>query len=780
MERRELESRALLKDALEKQQAKLRSLAESQAAEEAAAAQAEAAVRDARSAALAEACAGAEALVRLTGGGGSRVEREAALAKAWRLPSRSPDADVQALVSRECERAASSGALPALLGALSLHAGDADACAAACAAVRNIVGGKADLGPAFLEAGGGRPLLAALARHAGVEAVCRAACGAVLNLALVEGLGVPLKAAGALPLLSAAQSRHPGLQGLVAGALKCLGPDLSPEREGAAEVGAAEERVEVAAVLAQVEVKATEASAVGHASESRDESGLGTSSADGVPEDVGDMGGSQQALDQPQGGGTLPELRADSRGAQPPQARLGRSARGGGGGGGAAEMGEIKATNKVEVGALEPSEAAASPPTASTLAPSPFSEVVTMIGGTEAEILAGLSLLLQQTGGPGNAAEREEFLSVRHLPPPAEQAASFSSAGAIPALLGVLKGAHDAEVAGLACAGLRNLLAALGAEECAAVVAAGGVPLLVRTLTAHAASSAVCAPAVGALFNVSQANVALRPALAAEGVAAAVARVPAEVASGGVARRLLEGITGTRERMATPLLPAAVIAAGAAQRWAAAAGAAALVTLTGGEGAYGQRERVLAAEGAAYDARCAAVVAAGATPALCAALERHVDDASVCALAATALRNLLSTPDEKLVRVVVGEGAAPPLVAALHAHAAVEGVAKPAAGAIFNAVAVKGVTEAVGAVDGVMLALSLAAARVPAAAEHARGAMRRLHLASAERARASAAPLHPAPAQRAGASAAALAVAPAAIVPIVVPVVAVAAACVLT
>ena len=66
-------------------------------------------------------------------------------------------------------------------------------------------------------------------------------------------------------------------------------------------------------------------------------------------------------------------------------------------------------------------------------------DIVALLGTDEQ--LAGLSLVCELTGGSGNAAEREAHLASRHLPPPDAQAAAFGSAGAVPALLGALRGA---------------------------------------------------------------------------------------------------------------------------------------------------------------------------------------------------------------------------------------------------------------------------------------------------------------------------------------------------
>jgi hypothetical protein len=351
-----------------------------------------------------------------------------------------------------------------------------------------------------------------------------------------------------------------------------------------------------------------------------------------------------------------------------------------------------------------------------------FVEVVAII---EIGDINGFELLAELSGGLGSVPERAAHLAARHLPSPAEQAEGFSTAGAIPAVLGALKGdALPPAAAAFACAGLRNLLSSLGVDECAAVVAAGGAAALVRALRAHAAAPAVCAPAAGALFNISQAHPVLRPALAEAGAAAALAGAPPEVAGGGVARLLLDSLAEVVGRPPTPTLPAAILAAGAAQRWAAAAGAAELCALTGGEGGFAARERVLVAQGTSYDARIGMVAATGAIPALLIALELHGSHVAVVAPAVAALRNLASST-EKVAREVAGGGAMPLLVAALRAHGGKEAVAVPAAGALLNILGVKELVAQVGAVEGVGDAL-VAAAR--AAGEVALKALARLGL----------------------------------------------------
>jgi hypothetical protein len=176
---------------------------------------------------------GAEALVELLGGNGGKQEREAALADAHHLVAKDLYAR-ERLMNCQCDLAASLGALPALAAALARHAEDAATCAAAAAAVRNIVGSRSHLAVQFVEAGGVPSLLAALSRHDGVEAVAVAVVGAAHNLSFVEGARAPLKAGGALALLAAAGEAHPGARDLAADAMERIATvSKHPEAEPA-------------------------------------------------------------------------------------------------------------------------------------------------------------------------------------------------------------------------------------------------------------------------------------------------------------------------------------------------------------------------------------------------------------------------------------------------------------------------------------------------------------------------------------------------------------------
>jgi hypothetical protein len=146
-----------------------------------------------------------------------------------------------------CDNAASLEAVPALVSVLTRHADDVDACSSACAALRNLVGGRTPLALAVAEAGGVPPLLAALSAHGGSEALARAAVGAVQNVAFYKELGPLLKSNGAVPRLLAAAAAHAGARALAAEALKRLGRDeagalldaSAPARPPLTSVGAA-------------------------------------------------------------------------------------------------------------------------------------------------------------------------------------------------------------------------------------------------------------------------------------------------------------------------------------------------------------------------------------------------------------------------------------------------------------------------------------------------------------------------------------------------------------
>jgi hypothetical protein len=171
------------------------------------------AVTNSRSADRSTARTGTASLATLTGGLGAKAERVASLAARG------------VTLEDVCDSAAGLDAIPALVSALTQHGDDLVTCASACAALRNLVGGRTPLALAAAEGGGIPPLLAALSTHGGDEPLVRAACGAVQNVAFYKQLGPVLKANGAVPRLLAAAAAHGSVKALAAEALKRLGRD---------------------------------------------------------------------------------------------------------------------------------------------------------------------------------------------------------------------------------------------------------------------------------------------------------------------------------------------------------------------------------------------------------------------------------------------------------------------------------------------------------------------------------------------------------------------------
>jgi hypothetical protein len=106
-----------------------------------------------------------------------------------------------------------AGAVPALVAALTTHAGEAGVCRAACGALCNIV--KSDEAAAACVAAGAVPaIVAALEAHAGEAGVCEVACNALGRITWSDEGRAACLASGAVPAIVAALGTHAGEAGL--------------------------------------------------------------------------------------------------------------------------------------------------------------------------------------------------------------------------------------------------------------------------------------------------------------------------------------------------------------------------------------------------------------------------------------------------------------------------------------------------------------------------------------------------------------------------------------
>jgi hypothetical protein len=139
---------------------------------------------------------------------------------------------------------AAAGAISALVGALTRHAGEAGVCERASGALRNIAAGNSGgrLEDACAAAGAIPALVSALTRHAGVAVVCQKASGALMNI--TNGSDARKDAcasAGAIPALVGALTRHAGLAFVcqyASGALLCIVWTSPAHRRAAVAAGA--------------------------------------------------------------------------------------------------------------------------------------------------------------------------------------------------------------------------------------------------------------------------------------------------------------------------------------------------------------------------------------------------------------------------------------------------------------------------------------------------------------------------------------------------------------
>jgi hypothetical protein len=110
-----------------------------------------------------------------------------------------------------------AGAIPALVGALTRHAGVAGVCKDASGALRNITATSDAHRNASAAAGAIPALVGALTRHAGEAGVCKEASVALADFVLTSPAHrLAAVAAGAVPRLAAAYSAHSSSSAFVA------------------------------------------------------------------------------------------------------------------------------------------------------------------------------------------------------------------------------------------------------------------------------------------------------------------------------------------------------------------------------------------------------------------------------------------------------------------------------------------------------------------------------------------------------------------------------------
>ena len=119
---------------------------------------------------------------------------------------------------------AAAGAIPALVGTLTRHAGEAVVCEYASGALQYIATTSDAHRDACAAAGAIPALVGALTRHAGEAGVCQNASGALQCLVWTSfAHRRAAVAAGAAPRLAAAWTAHPSAKAYAHGALKKLG-----------------------------------------------------------------------------------------------------------------------------------------------------------------------------------------------------------------------------------------------------------------------------------------------------------------------------------------------------------------------------------------------------------------------------------------------------------------------------------------------------------------------------------------------------------------------------
>jgi hypothetical protein len=119
---------------------------------------------------------------------------------------------------------ATAGAIPALVGALTRHVGEAGVCTNASTSLRNITATSNAHRDVCATAGAIPALVGALTRHAGEAGVCANASGALRNIAWTNPAHrAAAVAVGAVPRLAAAWAAHPSAKVSTHSALEKLG-----------------------------------------------------------------------------------------------------------------------------------------------------------------------------------------------------------------------------------------------------------------------------------------------------------------------------------------------------------------------------------------------------------------------------------------------------------------------------------------------------------------------------------------------------------------------------
>ncbi len=646
--------------------------------------------------------AGARALVELTGGEGLCAARGAALAArgvihearcaecVGALPMlvralEGPPAEcaVACLALRniasfdaQIDACAAAGAVPALVGALARHAGEADVCGSASIALQNIItaGDSDEHRDACAEAGAISALVGALTRHAGEAGVCQSASAALGNIAAgSEAHRDACAAAGAIPALVDALTRHAGEVGV------CNSASAALWSIAACSVARMDACAAAGAIPALVDALTRHAGVAGVCER-----------ASGALQNI--ALGSDAYRDACATAGAIPAL-VDALTYHAGEAGVCNSASGAlviiASGSDAhrdacAEAGAIPAL----VGALTRHAgvagvcACASGALAWIVWTSPAHRRTAVALGAVRRLAAAWSA---HPSAKNNAHIALEKMGYRYNGTVTEGgggddglAAEFPSAEMPPARVVQLMnaGAWDARVAEAGASALRRISLPDGAED--SCVAAGAIPALVDALTRHAGEAGVCESASWALSNIAAGSSEAR-----KDACAAAGAIPALV--GALTRH-----------------------AGEAGVCKATCGALANITLTS-------------------DAHRDACAAAGAIPALVGALTRHELEAVVCECASGALANIAKgNSGGRIEDACAAAGAIPALVGALTRHAGMAGVCKAAccalAGIVWTSPAHRRAAVAAGAVPR----LSAAWSAHPSAKDNAYFALEKL------------------------------------------------------
>ena len=650
---------------------------------------------------------------------------------------------------------ATAGAIPALVGALTRHAGEAGVCNNASTALGNITAG--DSGGRHVDAcatAGAIPaLVSALTRHAGEAGVCDNASWALANITATSNAHrAACATAGAIPALVGALTRHAAdVCWYASRALGNIAASSDAHRDACVTAGAISALVGALTRHAGSAILCNNASAaLGNIARGNDAHRDACATAVAIPALVGALTRHAGEADVCNSASrALANITAGDSGGRHEDA--------------CATAGAIP----VLVGALTRHARkvdVCSSASAALLNITHASNAHRDACAAAGAISALVGAMTRHAGEASVCNSASGALAFITASSDAHRDAC-ATAGAIPALVGALtRHAGEAGVCNSASIALANITAGdSGGRHEDACATAGAIPVLVGALTRHAGEAGVCRSSSTALGSIASGNDAHRNACVAAGAIPALvgalkrhagiasvcgraSRALGNIACGSDAHRdacttagAISALVGALTRHAGEVdvcnfasIALGNIASGNDAHRDACATAGAIPALVGalmrhaGEaGVCNSAIRALGSIACGNDARRNACATAGGIPALVGALTRHAGEAGVCENAGRVLRNLTSASDANRDACATA-GAIPALVGALTRHAGEAGVCDDASAALRNIAWTSPAHRAAAVAAGAVPRLAAAWAAHPSAKDSAHGALGKL------------------------------------------------------